>query len=294
MKIINRVALLLIASLLFSGCGITLTAQQKSILDKYAASVTNGGAEASTDIRLAYDNTIYANRQILVMTGMSNNVALTQIEGPLKGASLSERLNAAEVLKNYGELLSALASSNDKEKFRKAATQALKGINEFGDAPLIGQDAQDGITTAIMAVGGIFIERKKAQAIRKVILAYHDPVNELCARLLNDLGLEGDENGVAYSVDGACRDLMRESRIILRDKNSSVADRATAMNAETFVYETRSTLNERSEKFVELLAKLRANNDALVKAFKDGIPKDFDLLVDEVNGLADLAKELTD
>ena len=169
----------------------------------------------------------------------------------------------------------------------------MDGINEF-DADLIDDNTQEGITIAVMAVGGVFIERKKANAIEKIVLAYHQPINELCDLLLNDLGLEGDEDGIAYSVESACQDLKRESRMVLRDTNSSVADRTAAMNANKFAYDTRNRLNARSELYVEVLQKLKNNNDALAQAFKDGIPKEFDLLIDEVKGLADLAKELTD
>lgn len=293
MKTLQRVATLLLAISMLSGCGLTLTAQQKGILEKYASAANTGGAEASSDLQLAYESTMHANRQILVMMGMSNNVALAKIEGPLKGLALTERVNTAKILEDYGELLASLASSNKKGEFRKAATKAMDGINEF-DETLIEDDVQEGVTIAVMAVGGLFSERKKTKAIEKVVLAYHKPVNHLCDLLLSDLGLEGDEDGVAYSVESACQDLKRVSRKVLRDANSSVADRVAAMEAEAFAYDTRNRLNDRSKLFFQVLQKLKKNNDDLAQAFKDGIPKEFDLLIDEVKGLADLAKELTD
>ena len=187
MKIIRLLSVLTMVSLLF-GCGLTV--RQKKLLAEYSSAAGIVGANSAVEFKAMQDLVVQANRGEITINGMETYTQLEGVKGTLTDENISQRVRATKALKSYAELLSQLVGKSEKETLNKAVNEAFKGANEF--APnIISSDVRKTVQTAITAIGGLFLEKRKAEAVREVILGYKGLVDGLCDALVSDFSRDG-------------------------------------------------------------------------------------------------------
>jgi hypothetical protein len=286
---IRKILLALLVTIAFSGCGLTV--KQRGLLSDYSSAASDVGARSATEFSAMQEMVVQANKYNIVIEGMETYAPLQELQGDLSDSNIFPRIKAAKALESYGRLLSQLVNKSEKEKLREAAKEAFAGAKEF-DSDLISDDVAEGVQKAVMAVGGLFLERKKAEAVREVVLGYKLVIDELCQALVVDFS--DDTGGVRQNAELVCEEAQMLAAEALRDKNSSIADRDVAMNAENFSTASLSHIDAQGDSIVQLASRIRELNNSLAAAFENQVPDSFEALKEEVEGLVDLTKELTE
>jgi hypothetical protein len=286
---VRRLLLALCMVVVLSGCGLTV--QQRGVLTEYSSATSDVGARSATEFSAMQKMVVQANKYNIVIEGMETYAPLQELSGDLSDSNISPRIKAAKALESYGRLLNQLVNKSEKEKLRKAAEEALDGAKEF-DSDLISDDVAEGVQKAVMAVGGLFLERKKARAVREVVLGYKPVVDDLCRELIVDFST--DKGGVRQNAELVCEETQMLAAEALRNKNSSIADRDVAMNAENFSTASLLHIGVQGDSIVQLANRIRELNNSLAVAFENQMPDSFEALKEEVEGLVDLTEKLTE
>ena len=105
-------------------------------------------------------------------------------------STLQQRVTAAQVLIAYGNLLEKLATSSDSSDLSKAVGNFQGSVGALTQKSLSTQQL-DAIGEAVRVVAGIYIERKRAEALRTIVESTHDQTNVLCGLLIADFDPEG-------------------------------------------------------------------------------------------------------
>jgi hypothetical protein len=284
-----HISLVLFASVLLSGCGLTV--QQKKQLSQYSATTIETGSQSADEFRAMQKMVVQANRYNLIFDGMTGYTQLDNLKGDLSDTNINPRVTAAEALEAYGELLARLVAKSEKDNLQAAAQEMLKGARKFNSA-LISDDVGNGIEKAVMAGGGLYLEKKKAEAIRKVVLGYKDVIDAVCDALTVDFG--DDTGGVRQNAEAVIEETKMTGADILRKKESTVLERNIAMSAVSFTQESLSQISEQGEPIQTAARKLKQINNDLAKALESGFPRDFGGLKEEIQGLVALQKKLTE
>jgi hypothetical protein len=285
----TRLLLMLIAIIALSGCGLTV--QQKKLLTQYSSAASAVGAQSSTEFKTMQDMVVQANKYNIVINGMETYAPLNALQGDLSDTNMYLRIAAAKALQNYGDLLGQLIGRVENEKLRKASDNMIKGAEKI-NANAISKDVEKGVQAAVMAVGRFSLEKKKAKAVRKVVLGYKDVIDGLCNALIIDFS--ADAGGVRQNATAVLEETKMSADEILRAPKLSISDRDVAMNAESFSSSALYQIRDQGELIAKQAAKIRQINNNLVKAFQNGSPNNFAELKEEVQGLVEITKELTE
>jgi len=105
-------------------------------------------------------------------------------------ATLQQRIAAAQALAAYGNLLEKLATSSNGSDLNAAVSKFQGSLNALTQKNLSTQQI-DAIGEAVRVVAGIYIERKRADALKTIVEQTHDQTNLLCGLLAADF----DPNG---------------------------------------------------------------------------------------------------
>jgi hypothetical protein len=135
-------------------------------------------------------------------------------DAPATTLATAERVSACKTLRMYGDLLMRLASDDRTQFVHRAAVVFMDSAGESLDGPLDARQ-QAAIDYVIEGMARIWTERRKAESIRNVVLAFEDDMNDLADRILLDLTLDGSPSGFLAAYDDAARrlQLLADSRL---------------------------------------------------------------------------------
>jgi hypothetical protein len=283
----NRYYLLtlyLICAATIGGCGLArnqivathsfgdATAELGAFGEREFASIRQGIIEMNTAL-LALDNT--------------KTTANLVLDAPTGVEAVSKRTAAARVLKNYGELLQALASADPAERVRKPARALADSVDES-----LGGDWTDEQREAVqeLAVGAssYFLAKKKADALKRIVPSYEKPVDALAGLLERDFSL--DHDGLQRAHENVARRLKTASiRVINSGSRYSLSDRETAARALRTAEAALSRATELDRRFSAAVRALRKANRQLVEAMAKR-----EYSWDEIRNYAKQLRELAD
>lgn len=161
----------LVVAAVLSGCGLTV--QQKAALDQFSTATRELSMAAQTELQKSRQDVIEMNRLRLELGDSTADV--TNLDSFLTLTRTTERLIALQALEDYGGLLTKLVGTASQEALLDAGKTFVGNLRQMKGVPLTESEAE-GIGKAVAAVGGLFVEHKRASALRRVVETAHAPV----------------------------------------------------------------------------------------------------------------------
>jgi hypothetical protein len=170
-SIYKQVSLFLGLLVLMSGCGLTI--QQKSSLDQFATATRDLSVAAQTEFQKSRQDVVDMNRFRLELGDQRADV--TKLDSLLTLDRTRDRIVALQALEDYAGLLNKLVGAVPEGELLEASNTFVGRLKQVKGVQLTDQEAE-GIGKAVAAVGGLYIEYKRAAAVRHVVEAAHTPV----------------------------------------------------------------------------------------------------------------------
>jgi hypothetical protein len=172
--------------LVLQGCG--LTAAQKKAIDDFSSATTLAGKTAVSELATMREEVIAMNIARIQLKGEEKDEpGLDKLDEAFTLEATSVRQRAAEAIRSYGELLKTLATTDRTEDIKKSTDDLLSSYEGLPDSyKTLKKDELDAIAKALQAVGGFWVEYKKAEAVKAVVNGSNAQIAKLCTMLEAD------------------------------------------------------------------------------------------------------------
>lgn len=251
----------LCATVLLGGCG--LARNQIDMTHSFGSATAALGALGEEEFVGIRAGIIQMNAALLTLDNAKTTSGLV-LDAPTSLAATAKRVAAAKALKNYGELLLALATAEPAANLQKSA-QALA---ESMDSALGGDwspGQRDAVQEIVTATGSFLLEKKKADSVKRIVPAYEKPVDALALLLAVDFSLDND--GFLQAYDITARRLKNAAiRVINSGNKYSLAERDPAVRAYRLAETALNRAAELDSRFSIAIGVLRKANHELVAA----------------------------
>lgn len=252
-----------LCALILGGCG--LARNQIAATHAFGNATATLGALGEEEF-IGIRNGIIEMNAALLALDVAKTTANLSLEGPTSMAATTERVAAARALKDYGELLQALATAEPEVGLQKAA-QAFADSMESALGEDWSVEQRDAVQEIITGAGSLFLERKKASALRRIVPAYEKPVDSLAVLLAADFSL--DEEGFLQAYDITARRLKNAAiRVINSGSKYSLAEREPAVRAYRMAEMALARVAGLESRFVASIGTLREASRELAEAVK--------------------------
>lgn len=161
----------LVVAVVLSGCGLTV--QQKAALDHFASATHYFSTIAQTEFQKSRQDVIEMNRVRFELG--DPRVKPTELDQLLTRDRAETRLMALQALEDYAVLLRKLVGVVPEGELLDASNTFVTNLRSIKGASLSDQQAE-GIGKAVAAVGGLYVEHKRARAVREVVDTANEPI----------------------------------------------------------------------------------------------------------------------
>lgn len=168
-----------------SGCAIT--AKQKDATETFGLATERVGRIGEEEFIAIRDGIIRMNEALIVLDRSKTSLGLP-FDDPAQAEATALRVSTCKSLRMYGDLLMRLASDDRSQFVRRSALSFMDSVSETLGADLTVAQEQ-AVNDIVVGFDTYWTEKKKAKAIRDVVLAYEEVINSLADRLLADLSL---------------------------------------------------------------------------------------------------------
>ena len=182
-------------SFLLGGCGLTL--QQKAAVQRFATTTSTFATLSSAEFVTSRRDLIEMN-MLRVQLG-DDAVTPDRVDTLFTVDRVKARVDAVAALKDYGELLNALATNSQTSELMNAADGFVGSLRKVPGVGLSDEKAAV-ISTVVQQVGGLIIEYMRAKAIREVVTTTHQPVLAVVEQVRRDFDLKADHWSLGYAV----------------------------------------------------------------------------------------------
>ena len=183
----------LVAAAVLSGCGLNI--QQKAALDQFATATRDLSVAAQAELQKSRHDVVEMNRLRLELGDPTADLA--NLDSLLTLDRTRERLVALQALEDYGGLLTKLVGTTSQEALLDAGKTFVGNLRQVKGIQLTDQEAE-GIGKAVAAVGGLYVEHKRASAVRHVVETAHTPVLAVIDLLKRDFDPASDFWNAGY------------------------------------------------------------------------------------------------
>ncbi len=153
------------------GCGLTV--QQKAAFDHFASSTQDFSTAAQTEFQKSRQDVIEMNRFRFELG--DTRVKATELDQLLTRDRAEARIGTLHTLEDYAVLLHKLVGTVSEGELLEASNSFVSNLRNIKGVSLSDQQAE-GISKAVAAVGGLYVEHKRAQAVREVVETAHEPI----------------------------------------------------------------------------------------------------------------------
>lgn len=153
------------------GCGLTV--QQKAAFDHFASSTQDFSTAAQTEFQKSRQDVIEMNRFRFELGDM--RVKATELDQLLTRDRAEARIGTLHALEDYAVLLHKLVGTVSEGELLEASNSFVSNLRNIKGVAFSDQQAE-GISRAVAAVGGLYVEHKRAQAVREVVKTAHEPI----------------------------------------------------------------------------------------------------------------------
>ncbi|WFC12675.1 hypothetical protein [Aeromonas salmonicida] len=260
LRVIAVSCLLLIT--LLSGCG--LAGNQIVETKSFGMATENIGKLGEEEFVNIRNGIIEMNKELVSIDNKKMADSLV-FDKPTYADPTSKRVAASKALKLYGELLTKLVSEDRSENLQKAASSLIDNTSAA-----LGQELPDETTGAINKIivgfGSFWVEKKKADAAKEIILAYQKPVADLADLLSKDFSVENNALGYLKAYETTAKRLKNASMVLINAGGKyTVLERERAVHAFVMSEMAITRSNELSNKAKKSIDGLKKANIELVK-----------------------------
>lgn len=197
-------AIFAVSALCLFGCGLTLS--QKQAIEKFSVATLAVGNAASSELAGMRREVISMNVQrIQLVGGKKGAPGLDDLDEAFTIDATLVRQRATEALVSYGKLLQTLVETDQREAIRQSSDALIASFNDLPEFyRRIDQETLDAVGHALQSVGGIWVEWKKAKAVRAIVNSTGDQIVRLCPLLKDDF--DPDADGYRGLCQGSRRD----------------------------------------------------------------------------------------
>jgi hypothetical protein len=149
------------------------------------------------------------------------------LSGPFTPDEVDLRIKAANTLAAYGTALNALVTFDDSQKLKASADSFASSLKALPPKLKVGPDSDaDVISSVVQGIGGLFIERQKADALRRIVPLYQPQVDRLCDLLTREFDTDNPGYAADYRSIASTVRVEAASRLATAGKDVAVRRRA--------------------------------------------------------------------
>lgn len=245
---------------ILSGCG--LTPVQQEAVSRFAKASGAIGEISASSFSQSRDAVIKMNVMSIAVNGTGD---IKNLDGPLDPDRIFQRISATTSLKSYGELLLALAENTQEAELKEASNNFVDSFKSVSNKKLTDEQLES-LGIIVREIGGLFVEYKKAQAIRKIVLETEDDVQLICTLLENEFDKHYPATAMAF--DDAIKRLRVDSNIALSEEKG-IQNRLIAIEAYQLAITNKEKLDDLAKRIKSLVSSLKKANTQLVGAIKN-------------------------
>ncbi|MFO0700610.1 MAG: hypothetical protein U0236_15410 [Nitrospira sp.] len=172
----------LVLAVTLSGCG--LTAKQKAALDSFAAATQEFSNSVQTEFQKNRQDVIEMNRVRFELG--DDKVQLNELDRLLTRERVQTRVTALQTLEDYAGLLRKLVGAVPEGELLEASNSFVSNLKNVKGVSFSDEQAE-GIGKAVAAVGGLYVEHKRAHAVREVVETANQPILSVIDLVKRDL-----------------------------------------------------------------------------------------------------------
>lgn len=192
----------LVMTVVLSGCGLTV--QQKAALDHFASATHEFSTIAQTEFQKSRQDVIEMNRFRFELS--DPRVKPTDLDQLLTRDRAESRIQALQSLEDYAVLLRKLVAAVPEQELFEASNSFVANLRTIRGVSFSDQQAE-GIGKAVAAVGGLYVEHKRARAVREVVEAANEPIGTVINLVKRDfdpaaMGWNAGYKLMASELDG--------------------------------------------------------------------------------------------
>lgn len=259
----------IVGAIVLSGCG--LTAVQKDQVSTFGSATAAVGSAVSGQLPLLRDDMIRMNTAELTFKDQKDlrNLAGFRMEGGLSTAHIAAMITAVDALQKYGAVLNQLATADESAGIKASATALASDVGAVKGVSLSQSDKNDAVQ-AVDAIGGLFVDYQRKQALGKIVKAYAGPVDTIAALLGNDLSLDPHADGVLQDYDMQADQLQNLAiGVITRHPAVPFEERQAAVRSLAMAKQNLEKARQISTTATDALSKLRAANGKLAEVLEN-------------------------
>lgn len=284
MKAISRI-LLIVFIIASAGCALTST--QKEATSRFAQASADIGDFSATEFSHFRAATIDMNVTSIALRGKAKLLDANgepNLDETLKPKAVIERVKSAQALSSYGRLLLSLVNDTQEEELKQASSHFVNSFKSVSKRNLT--DAQlEGLGQFVQSIGTLWVEAKKAKAVKAIVPAASADVDNLCDLLINDFSPTA--LNIAQGFDATISNLVADASIALKDNSVSYTDRLIAIDGMRKAWDEREYLANISSQAVATLKQLKAANVQLKQSLEND-----NLSIADIQAVGQQANEL--
>lgn len=242
----KQISLYLGLILLLSGCG-GLTIQQKAALDQFATAARDMAIAAQTEFQKSRQDVVEMNRLRLELGDSTADVV--NLDSLLTLDRTKDRIVALQALEDYGGLLNKLVGAVPEGELLEASNTFVGNLKQVRGVQLTDQETE-GIGKAVAAIGGLYVEYKRATAVRQIVETAHTPVLNVIDLVKKDFDPNSDFWSAGY----------RKTALDLRGHAAAITGSVAEndLSSKQSVQRAQTLAAENMNRFTTISAKIRA------------------------------------
>ena len=289
---------LCITGLIIAGCG--LTQYQKEGISSFGRAASALGETSSEQFVTFRNDTIRMNKMRLALEGKKLSPVTPDgkpadrdyfqrdlnFDSGLDPDNIKTRINAANLLSTYGDLLVAFSEETHEKDLRDASDKFAASLKSFPDNPLP-KDEIEGLGKLVQMAGSAWIEMKKKRVIKEIVPKVSPLIQRICDNLEKDFDIK--KKGVANNVFLVQDRLASESIDGLKKDTASINDRLVQIEGFELATDYKAKLDLASDKVLNAVSVMRKADEELVQVINNK-----SVSIDDIKLFYKNAKELVD
>jgi len=255
-----------------SGCG--LNSMQIVKTQSFGAATAQIGKLGENEFINIRNDIIKMNKTLVTIDHRKKAKSLV-FDKPAYVEPTAKRVAASKALKLYGELLVKLVTE-DRAANLQTAANALVENTTIALGKELSEDKKGALNKIIVGFGSFWLEKKKADAIKSIVPAYEQPINDLADLLSVDFSTEAGSLGYLKAYETTAKRLKNASmRLVNAGDKYNVVEREHAVKALVMAELALNKASEIGKRAQLAIASLKTANSQLVKIMSEqGFHKD--------------------
>jgi len=251
--------LLAVASLLGSGCGLTV--KQRAALLDFNRAATGFAQVAGAEFQHTREDVLKLN----IYRSELGDASLDpeDMDGAYTPERVKVRLDAMAALQSYAEMLQKLVTGSQADELKSASDSLVANLRK-AHAFEASDDKSGAIAQAIASVGGLWVEHKRAEATRRVTRSVDPAIKRLLAVVAREYRLNVATNWVGGYSATATTLIGRASFLINLNTNAPIVETAAPREARAYAYTVRTRITAVSEQITNAVQALGTAQDKLI------------------------------